>query len=1138
MANRIERDKGLIDSALALQRGRGAVREYNDMLVEYHKVHDSLLRYCDAAFTEWQSTVEGDMGTMLDIPIMKRNSESFIGASAATEGTQVLKPLDPVPSETTHESAVSSNVRNHFHNAGLLEVNFDVKMLSIFEEVRFWSRSPYEVPYAATAIAAKEDVLRVHRENVALVAREYNDIILQLSEEEHRLFRERLARLDRRLHPGTSNLFWSSKSGTIDFFVKESRRVLEEHRSTVGQFKVHVAKIYERCCSIAETLLVKVESKRVYTLKEFEREQLHHRMATRKSLIEYNRDITNRLCEMYYYFEKDSEDIQNEWWNFVRKIEARLYGSLVSAIRMSIEELTVAINGDKQLVEPDKDRINPLISCQVILMEDPYDDSPDKREPSLQPSLEMIANSLQNILRTFIRDTRIIPKLEEHLRAKLDHIKRLKEDAAATAADDDEHSLADKIQDMTIHHTHQSFNDTMDSDMEEEFNYHDMLLNTPEDKAENDKNIIELITGVDMVQTDINNYLNEKTDKFKNLWITDNSLRRLSSQGAPAQMVQNSIDTYKEASKTIEAESSIAQLRYLQVDCSPLKVTLDMECNSWITKILDLAHSLARDELNKQLSHIKTYTTRLKDVPHNNLDALIKMFELIKSLQRQAHNNDAKFISIEEKYQLLEKHSFSVPPSEIEDKSNLMTEHEQFVSFLETQYKKLEQEQEKYRLRLKSEQEQLGKTIVDAESEFKSRGPFSAENNTIRQAKRQLRDFRKQLESMKMEENRLKSGLKVFQIEMGQFKEMGTIAKDLESLEKLWDLHEQWEKTTDRWRLTKFLELDVEEMRAGVSSINNEMNQALPREARNWEAWTNLKDRVNQFRKNIPLVENLKNPAIRQRHWKDLSETIGSSNIIDPANDTFNLDTILRLRFDSYIDDVQNISGAASQELSIENDLFKIRETWETLELDLIKYKEEYDIIRSTEDIFINLEDNTVTLGAMKISPYVASFSVDVNYWERTLSKLSDTIELLLTVQKQWQYLLNIFDVEDIQKQLQEETAIFKQVNTRWKNEMSEMARTKIVMRATLKDGLSTTLHDMNKKLEKIQKQLDDYLEVKRSQVCNVNLNFGEICTSNSLTLIFTSLYPRPNSTWRHYYQHRLFIVCKVLLSDTFFLST
>lgn len=74
-----------------------------------------------------------------------------------------------------------------------------------------------------------------------------------------------------------------------------------------------------------------------------------------------------------------------------------------------------------------------------------------------------------------------------------------------------------------------------------------------------------------------------------------------------------------------------------------------------------------------------------------------------------------------------------------------------------------------------------------------------------------------------------------------------------------------------------------------------------------------------------------------------------------------------------------------------------IATTWAGLGLDMAEYKATYKL-RSTEEVFAALEDNMVTLSTMKASRFFAVFEKDITHWEKTLSLVSETIELVLTV--------------------------------------------------------------------------------------------------------------------------------------------
>ncbi|XP_013909723.1 PREDICTED: dynein heavy chain 2, axonemal-like [Thamnophis sirtalis] len=141
---------------------------------------------------------------------------------------------------------------------------------------------------------------------------------------------------------------------------------------------------------------------------------------------------------------------------------------------------------------------------------------------------------------------------------------------------------------------------------------------------------------------------------------------------------------------------------------------------------------------------------------------------------------------------------------------------------------------------------------------------------------------------------------------------------------------------------------------------------------------------------------------------------------------------------------------------------------------------ESLSFFRGTEEVFQALDDNQVALSTMKASRFVKPFEKDVDRWERCLSLILEVIEMLLTVQRQWMYLENIFLGEDIRKQLPGESSSFDNINSSWKTIMDRFVKDNNALRATHYPGLLDKLVEMNNALEDIQKSLDMYLETKR----------------------------------------------------------
>lgn len=107
---------------------------------------------------------------------------------------------------------------------------------------------------------------------------------------------------------------------------------------------------------------------------------------------------------------------------------------------------------------------------------------------------------------------------------------------------------------------------------------------------------------------------------------------------------------------------------------------------------------------------------------------------------------------------------------------------------------------------------------------------------------------------------------------------------------------------------------------------------------KNWEILEVSKNKVDQFRRTMPLVNDLKNKAMRPRHWVQIQNEIGRQ--FDHSAADFTLEKIIEWGFDQYAEKINDISGAASKELGIELGLNEISQLWEQTELDMAPYKD------------------------------------------------------------------------------------------------------------------------------------------------------------------------------------------------------
>lgn len=167
----------------------------------------------------------------------------------------------------------------------------------------------FEIPHYAADVYSKREELRVLRENVLLVVRDYNRIIAVLSPEERALFKERIRFLDRKIHPGLTKLSWASK-GVSEFYVNDCRVNSGKVQQIVDEYKHANISIMNSCRSISEEMLVKIDSKKVFDDLEFDEDHRSHAAFIQARLEKNHSDIVDTMRKIYEVFKNDSTEVK------------------------------------------------------------------------------------------------------------------------------------------------------------------------------------------------------------------------------------------------------------------------------------------------------------------------------------------------------------------------------------------------------------------------------------------------------------------------------------------------------------------------------------------------------------------------------------------------------------------------------------------------------------------------------------------------------------------------------------------------------------------------------------------------------------------------------------------------------------
>lgn len=256
----------------------------------------------------------------------------------------------------------------------------------------------------------------------------------------------------------------------------------------------------------------------------------------------------------------------------------------------------------------------------------------------------------------------------------------------------------------------------------------------------------------------------------------------------------------------------------------------------------------------------------------------------------------------------------------------------------------------------------------------------------------------------------------LFEVNVPDYKKLRQCRREVCQLKELWDTIGMVTSTIHAWEATPWKNINVEAMDLECKRFARYLRN-LDKEVRAWEAFTGLESTVLNTLTSLRAVAELQNPAIQERHWRQLVQATGMSFVMDEGT---TLAHLLQLQLHRFKDEVRGIVDKAVKEMAMEKILKDLQATWTGMEFQYEPHlRTHIPLLRLDEDLIEVLEDNQVQLQNLIMSKHVAFFLKEVSGWQKKLSTADAVISMWFDVQRTWSHLESIFiGSEDIRAQL------------------------------------------------------------------------------------------------------------------------
>ncbi|XP_070701078.1 dynein axonemal heavy chain 8-like [Pempheris klunzingeri] len=570
-------------------------------------------------------------------------------------------------------------------------------------------------------------------------------------------------------------------------------------------------------------------------------------------------------------------------------------------------------------------------------------------------------------------------------------------------------------------------------------------------------------------------------ESFRVIWDEDNDLKvKEFMDGNPSLIqIKSEIQHYDSVEREIDDIKPIIVLGPIELSTEPLKKSLMDETKAWKRLLCKYLKEEYKKKMINTSIHTNKYLVQLSH-PVSNLEDVRRAMGALSKLRDAEIQTDMTLISIEEAFEILTKYEADVTKTEAEGVYNLR----HFFTKLQSKARSVQDELVRMQPRFKQNLLECVATFQSDVSTFlehyDSEGPM-VDGIAPQEASSRLQMCQARFEELWRNFNTYTSGEQLLGLPITDYDCLQKKKKELDLLQKLYGLYDAVMSKINGYYGILWTNVDIEKINAELLEFQNRCRK-LPKGLKDWQAFLDLKQTIDDFNESCPLLEMMANKSMMKRHWDRIANLTGHQFEVESS--TFTLQNIMEAPLLKYKEDIEDICISAVKEKDIEAKLSQVKEVWSGQILSLMTFKDRGELMlkgAETAEILTILEDSLMVLGSLLSNRYSAYYKAEIQDWVSKLSTSSDVIEQWIIVQNLWIYLEAVFVGGDIAKDLPQEAKRFQNIDKSWITIMQRAQKVPNVVECCVGDPiLGHVLPDLQKQLEFCQKSLAGYLEKKR----------------------------------------------------------
>ncbi|XP_041937573.1 dynein heavy chain 11, axonemal [Alosa sapidissima] len=976
-------------------------------------------------------TNRSHLNHLAHIPLDSPEAEQVLHACET-----VLEVLDQLDEEVFSGWCVGLDELCHTHlneplltldsEMGLYRLNFHPALTSILREVKYLGMLKNEnIPKAALHLFSKRETLYMYTSSLSLVTQWYNKLHSTILPVELRLVEAELEEVRRKLSPALQELTWTEDE--LGDYIQSTRELVHGVSTRVQRSKTNLDTLQGLMGAFSHTAFVTRKSSRSGNLLVMAdvNESIHRQYTLISNtghkihqLVEENRSLLG------------GEEGSAEWQSYTEYVDRMVLQGFCSAVRCSLQYLLE--NTDPAL------RISPLFEVQLVLTSD----------MTFHPSLDLTKKG------NFYD---IIDKMVGDILGMASFIKRVASHKEADTYQSDINEMPDLAELAQVMRGRARSAIAKVKEFQRSFASYRYLWT--DDKAEFMRQF--LLYGHALSTEEAELYADYE----------------LAKNPPKLQNFKEQISVFESLyQKVCNLEDKRIFCGWCQLDMKPFKVSLMNVIKKWSWMFKEHLMSHVNDSVRNLAVFIESTDGGLsKKVTDGDYAGLVDIMGHLMAIRDRQISTDQHFKPLQATADLLKTYGQQLPEDVYAQLEELPEKWKSLkkVAFTVKHEVAPLQSNEVAVIRRKCVRFEIKQH--DFREQFRKEAIFRI---SVTEPYKLLDKTNRSVAQLESEMKRLQDTAELFEVSFPDYKQLRQCRSDIVLLKQVWDMVIFVKTSIEDWTKTPWKEINVEQMDMELRRFAKEM-KTLDKEVRVWDVYTGLESTVKNLLTSLRAVNELQNPAVRERHWQQLMRTTGVSFVMDEST---RLGDLLELQLHRVEEEVKNIVDKAVKEMGIEKVLGEINQTWSQMSLSYDTHSSTgTPLLKADENLIETLEDNQVQLQNILMSKYIEYFLVQVSAWQRKLMLADLVISTWMGVQRTWAHLQSIFtNSEDIRNQLAQDAERFQGIHLDFQNLMVEVVKTDNVIAVTNETGFLEKLEALQQRLSVCEKALAEYLETKR----------------------------------------------------------